>query len=139
MLNPVNRAASRAGVYAYKVEPYVLAADIYSEPPHVRRGGWTWYTGAAGWMYRAGLESILGMRKRGELLLVDPCIPPSWSAFRMRYRHGATSYEICVENPRGVAHGVAQIELDGVPLDPPEQGIALLDDAQTHRVKVVLG
>ena len=139
MLNPVNRAASRAGVYAYKVEPYVVAADIYSEPPHVRRGGWTWYTGAAGWMYRAGLESILGMRKRGELLLLDPCIPPSWSAFRMRYRHGATSYEISVENPRGVAHGVARIELDGVPLDPPEQGVALLDDAQTHRVKVVLG
>jgi cyclic beta-1,2-glucan synthetase len=139
MLNPVNRAASRAGVYAYKVEPYVVAADIYSEPPHVRRGGWTWYTGAAGWMYRAGLESILGLRKRGELLHLDPCVPPSWPAFRIRYRHGATTYEILVENPRGLARGVAQIELDGVRIDPSERGIVLRDDAQVHRVKVVLG
>ena len=139
MLNPANRAASRAGVYAYKVEPYVVAADIYSEPPHVRRGGWTWYTGAAGWMYRAGLESILGMRKRGDLLYIDPCIPPGWPAFRIRYRHGAASYEICVENPRGVARGVAQIHLDGVQIDPLQQGIPLLDDARDHRIEVVLG
>jgi cyclic beta-1,2-glucan synthetase len=139
MLNPVNRAASRAGVYAYKVEPYVVAADIYSEPPHIRRGGWTWYTGAAGWMYRAGLESILGLRKRGDLLHLDPCIPPGWQAFRIRYRHGVTTYEIRVENPRGVARGVAWIDLDGVQIDPPQQGIALIDDARAHCVKVVLG
>jgi cyclic beta-1,2-glucan synthetase len=139
MLNPVNRAASRAGVYAYKVEPYVVAADIYSEPPHVRRGGWTWYTGSAGWMYRAALENILGLRKRGETLHVDPCIPPAWPGFRIRYRHGATTYEIHVENPRGVARGVAQMELDGIPVNSPAKGFALTDDAQAHRVKVVLG
>jgi cyclic beta-1,2-glucan glucanotransferase len=139
MLNPVNRAASRAGVYAYKVEPYVVAADIYSEPLHARRGGWTWYTGAAGWMYRTALESMLGLRKRGEVLHIDPCIPPGWPAFRICYRHGATTYEILVENPRGVARGVAQIELDGVRMDCPPQGFALTDDAQTHRVKVALG
>jgi cyclic beta-1,2-glucan synthetase len=139
MLNPVNRAASRAGVYAYKVEPYVVAADIYSEPPHVRRGGWTWYTGAAGWMYRAGLEWILGLTKRGDALVVDPCIPRRWPGFRLRYRHGGTDYEISVENPRGVSRGVAHIELDGVRLDSREQGIPLRDDAQAHRVKVVLG
>jgi cyclic beta-1,2-glucan synthetase len=139
MLNPVNRAASRAGVYAYKVEPYVVAADIYSEPPHVRRGGWTWYTGSAGWMYRAALESILGLRKRGEMLHIDPCIPPSWPTFRISYRHGAATYEIRVDNPRGVARGVAQIELDGTRIDSPPQGIVLTDDAQTHRVEVVLG
>jgi len=139
MLNPVNRAASRAGVHAYKVEPYVLAADIYSEPPHVRRGGWTWYTGAAGWLYRAGLESILGLTQCGDVLHVAPCIPPRWSGFRVRYRHGATTYEISVENPHGVTRGVAGIDLDGVRLDSPEQGIALRDDGQPHRVKVVLG
>ena len=139
MLNPVNRAASRAGVYAYKVEPYVVAADIYSHPPHVRRGGWTWYTGAAGWMYRAALEGILGLRKRGEVLHVDPCIPPGWPAFVIRYRHGATTYEIRVENPRGVGGGVARIDLDGTRIDPPQQGIALCDDARAHRVTVVLG
>jgi cyclic beta-1,2-glucan synthetase len=139
MLNPVNRAASRAGVHAYKVEPYVLAADIYSEPPHVRRGGWTWYTGAAGWLYRAGLESILGLTKRGDVLHVAPCVPPRWSGFRVRYRHGATTYEISVENPHGVTRGVAGIDLDGVRLDSPGQGVALRDDGQPHRVKVVLG
>jgi cyclic beta-1,2-glucan synthetase len=142
-LNPVNRAASRAGVHAYKVEPYVVAADIYAEPPHVRRGGWTWYTGAAGWLYRAALENMLGLTKRGDVLHVAPCIPPHWSGFRIRYRHGATPYEIRVANPRGVTHGiargVARIDLDGVQLENPEQGIALRDDGQAHHVRVVLG
>jgi cyclic beta-1,2-glucan synthetase len=90
-------------------------------------------------MYRAGLESILGLKKRGALLYVDPCIPPSWPGFRICYRHGETNYEIRVENPRNVARGVVQIELDGVRIDPPERGIALLDDARAHCVKVVLG
>jgi len=139
MLNPVNRAASRAGVHAYKVEPYVVAADIYAEPPHVRRGGWTWYTGAAGWLYRAGLESMLGVTKRGNVLHVAPCIPPRWSGYRVRYRHGITEYEISVENPRGVARGVTRIDLDGVRLGCPEQGIALRDDGKLHRANVVLG
>jgi cyclic beta-1,2-glucan synthetase len=139
MLNPVNRAANRVGVHAYKVEPYVVAGDIYAEPPHVRRGGWTWYTGAAGWMYRAGLESMLGLTQRGDVLHVAPCIPPGWSGYRILYRHGETDYEINVENPHGVARGVASIELDGEHLAFPEQGIALHDDAQVHHVKVVLG
>jgi cyclic beta-1,2-glucan synthetase len=139
MLNPVNRAATRAGVYAYKVEPYVVAADIYAEAPHVRRGGWTWYTGAAGWMYRAGIESILGLARHGERLHIAPCIPPRWPGFRVRYRYGATDYQIDVENPRGVAHGVARVELDGEPLALPDPGIALHDDGQPHRVRLILG
>jgi cyclic beta-1,2-glucan synthetase len=139
MLNPVNRAASRAGVHAYKVEPYVVAADIYAEPPHARRGGWTWYTGAAGWMYRAGVEHLLGVTRRGSTLCFDPCIPPRWPGFRVRYRHGSANYEISVENPRGVARGVTLVDVDGVPIEHPEQGVALRDDAQTHRIKVVLG
>jgi cyclic beta-1,2-glucan synthetase len=117
----------------------VLAADIYSEPPHVRRGGWTWYTGAAGWLYRAGLESILGLSRRGGMLHVAPCIPSHWTGFRIRYRFGSSEYEISVENPRAVAHGVASIDLDGVRLENPDHGIALRDDGQSHRVKVVLG
>jgi len=139
MLNPVNRAANRAGVHAYKVEPYVLAADIYAEPPHVRRGGWTWYTGAAGWLYRAGIESILGLTRRGEAIHIAPCIPPGWTGFRIGYRYGASRYDIEVENPQRVARGVAHIDLDGLRLDHPEQGIALRDDGQVHRVKVVMG
>ena len=139
MLNPVNRAGSRAGVHAYKVEPYVLAADIYAEPPHARRGGWTWYTGAAGWLYRAGLESILGLTRRGDVLHLAPCIPPHWPGFRIRYRFGTTDYEISVENPRRVARGVARIDVDGVGLESPEQGIVLSDDGQPRRVSVVMG
>jgi cyclic beta-1,2-glucan synthetase len=139
MLNPVNRASTRAGVHAYKVEPYVVAADIYAEPPHARRGGWTWYTGAAGWMYRAGLESLLGVTRHGDTLQVAPCIPPRWPGFRVRYRHGSAEYEISVENPQAVTRGVAFVEVDGERLAHPEQGFALRDDAQTHQVKVVLG
>jgi cyclic beta-1,2-glucan synthetase len=139
MLNPVNRAASRAGLHAYKVEPYAVAADIYAEPPHARRGGWTWYTGAAGWMYRAGLEYVLGLTKHGEVLHIDPCIPPRWPGFAIRYRHGSASYQIRVENPHGVARGIARMDLDGVRLECPAQGIALRGDAQAHSVTVVLG
>jgi cyclic beta-1,2-glucan synthetase len=90
-------------------------------------------------MYRAALESILGLRKRGEMLHIDPCIPPGWPTFRISYRHGAATYEIRVDNPRGVARGVAQMKLDGTRIDSLSQGILLTDDALTHRVEVVLG
>ncbi|QXP83245.1 GH36-type glycosyl hydrolase domain-containing protein [Methylococcus sp. Mc7] len=138
MLNPINRTATRTGVYAYKVEPYVLPADIYAEPPHVRRGGWTWYTGAAGWFYRAGLEWILGLQVRANRLVFDPCIPRAWHNYSIVYQHGNASYEVTIENPNGVARGVAAIELDGVrQLDG--NSIALQDDRQQHRVRVLLG
>jgi cyclic beta-1,2-glucan synthetase len=139
MLNPINRTSSRAGVHAYKVEPYVVAADIYSVPPHARRGGWTWYTGAAGWMYRAGTEWILGVRKLGNTLSIDPCIPREWSGFHLRYRHGNTLYQIQVENPRNVMRGVTEIELDGRRLEPSSTAVPLVDDGVTHAVRAVLG
>ncbi len=138
-LNPIQRAGSRAGVQAYMVEPYVMAADVYSEPPHSRRGGWTWYTGTAGWMYRAGIEWLLGLNKRGAALQIDPCLPAHWPGATLSYRHGGTLYVIEIENPDGVARGVAQIEVDGEPLLAPHQGIALIDDKGTHRIRVVLG
>ncbi|MGR8980317.1 MAG: GH36-type glycosyl hydrolase domain-containing protein [Gammaproteobacteria bacterium] len=138
MLNPINRTSTRTGVYAYKVEPYVLAADIYAEPPHVRRGGWTWYTGAAGWYYRAGMEWILGLQVRAGQLLFDPCIPKAWSSYSISYRHENTRYEISVENPNGVARGVVEIELDGV-RQLTGNSITLQDDGQLHRVRVLLG
>jgi len=104
----------------------------------VGRGGWTWYTGAAGWLYRAGLEWILGFRKRGSALCIDPCIPTEWKRFEIAYRHGDTLYRITVENPRGVCRGVSRISLDGVPL---REGalVPLADDAREHEVHVVLG
>jgi cyclic beta-1,2-glucan synthetase len=138
MLNPVNRTNSRAGVQRYKVEPYVVAGDIYSETPHVGRGGWTWYTGSAGWLYRAGMEWILGFRVRGIILSIDPCIPRTWPGYSMSFRYHSSIYEIKVENPSGVSRGVALAELDGKPLAGPAN-IPLVDDGAVHQVRIVLG
>ncbi|MBS1214145.1 MAG: putative phosphorylase, carbohydrate binding, partial [Proteobacteria bacterium] len=138
MLNPINRTATRTGVYAYKVEPYVLAADIYAESPHARRGGWTWYTGAAGWYYRAGMEWILGLQVRADKLVFDPCIPRIWRSYSISYQHKNSRYEITVENPDGVARGLAMIELDGE-IQLNSNSITLQDDGQLHRVRLVLG
>jgi cyclic beta-1,2-glucan synthetase len=139
ILNPINRASTRAGVYRYKVEPYVAAADIYAEPPHVGRGGWTWYTGSAGWMYRAGLEWLLGFRLRGAILHLDPCIPRAWRRFEITFRYHASRYEITVENSSGVTRGISHVEVDGVPLAPGVASLPLIDDGRTRRVRVLLG
>jgi len=138
MLNPINRTSNRTGVYAYKVEPYVIAADIYAVPPHVRRGGWTWYTGAAGWFYRAGLEWMLGLNIRAGNMHFNPCIPREWRSYTLRYRHEETCYDITVNNPNGVSKGVVSIELDGVP-QLGEDGIPLLQDEKKHQVLVLMG
>ncbi len=138
LLNPIHHASRRATAHRYKVEPYAVAADVYSAPAHVGRGGWTWYTGAAGWLYRAGLESILGFQKRGAALAIDPCIPREWEGFEIDYRYGETRYRIVVENPRGVCSGVSSIRLDeaGLPKDAP---VPLSDDGLEHTILVVLG
>jgi cyclic beta-1,2-glucan glucanotransferase len=120
------------------VEPYVVCADIYAVSPHIGRGGWTWYTGSAGWMYRAGLESILGFRVRGATLLIDPCIPKAWPRFEVVFQYHSARYEIAVENPRGVSRGVSQVTLDGEVLPEGASGIPLVEGA-THRVCVTLG
>ncbi len=138
LLNPIRHASRRASAHRYKVEPYAIAADVYAAPAHVGRGGWTWYTGAAGWLYRAGLESILGFRKRGAALAIDPCIPRDWKRFEIVYRHGATLYRILVENPASVCRGVASLSLDGSPLSAGAP-VPLSDDGLEHRVHVVLG
>jgi cyclic beta-1,2-glucan synthetase len=138
LLNPIHHASRRASAQRYKVEPYAVAADIYSAPAHVGRGGWTWYTGAAGWLCRAGLESILGFRKRGAALSIDPCIPRAWNRFEIAYRHGKTPCRITVENPDGVCRGVSRIVLDGTPL-PEAALVPLSQDGREHRVEVVLG
>ena len=106
MLNPINRTSSRATVQRYKVEPYVAAGDVYSESPHVGRGGWTWYSGSAGWLYRGAIEWILGFRLRGSVLSIDPCIPRNWPSYSMRFRYHSTTYNIRVENPSGVSRGI---------------------------------
>jgi cyclic beta-1,2-glucan synthetase len=139
ILNPINRALTHDDVRRYKVEPYVVAADVYSVPPHVGRGGWTWYTGSAAWMYRAGLEWMLGCRMQGATLLIDPCIPRSWPGFQVALKYRATRYEIEVENPRGVNRGLAGLLLDGESLAAEQGRVPLVDDGLTHRVRAVLG
>ncbi len=139
ILNPINHANTPDAVQRYKVEPYIICADLYSTPPHVGRGGWTWYTGSAGWMYRAGLEWILGFRLEGAALILDPCIPRAWPGFAIAFRYRSARYDIQVENPRGVSRGVVQVELDGVALPGNRARVPLADDGATHRVRVVLG
>ena len=138
LLSPIHHASGRANVYRYKVEPYVVAADVYSQRPHTGRGGWTWYTGAAGWLYRAGLERILGFRKHGSDLCIDPSIPREWQHFAITYCHGDALYRIIVENPTGVCRGVSRVSLDGTLLSG-EALVPLSDDGSEHRVQVVLG
>jgi len=139
LLNPINHASTRADVQRYKVEPYVVAADIYSVPPHLGRGGWTWYTGSAGWLYRAGIESILGLRLQGTSLLLDPCIPTSWPRFELTYKRRSARYDITVENPQRVSRGVLSATLDGNPLPSGAARVPLVDDGATHSVRVILG
>jgi cyclic beta-1,2-glucan synthetase len=138
MSNPINHASTAEGVLRYKVEPYVVAADVYTEAPHVGRGGWTWYTGSAGWMYRGGLESILGFRLRGARLVIDPCIPRAWRGFEIVFRYRSARYDLVVENPRGVSRGVSSVEVDSVSLTG-DLSIPLVDDRKAHRVRIVLG
>src|SRR5205085_3496372 len=137
MMNPINRTRTPADVARYKVEPYVVAADVYTHPAHIGRGGWTWYTGSAAWMHRVGLESILGLERRGARVSIEPCIPGSWDRFVLRWRLGSTRYEIAIENPHRRNRGVAGATLDGAAVD--HRAIPLVEDGGVHQVRVILG
>jgi cellobiose phosphorylase len=137
LLNPINHADTPEKVARYKVEPYVIAADIYSQFPNTGMGGWTWYTGSSGWMYRLGLEAILGVSRVGTALNINPCIPGNWPGYKVNYRFGSSQYRISVENPDNLNRGIRQILLDGKPL--PGNQIPLVEDGQTHEVQVVMG
>ncbi|MBA3075048.1 MAG: hypothetical protein FP831_15700, partial [Anaerolineae bacterium] len=137
LLNPIYQADTFNKASVYRVEPYVICADIYSQDPFIRRGGWTWYTGSSGWMYRLGMEGILGFRKVGNTLVMDPVIPPEWDGFEIKYKFGVTLYLIQINNPTHVARGVQRIELDGQPLEG--FSIPLTDDGLEHQVIVSMG
>ncbi|MGN6707309.1 MAG: GH36-type glycosyl hydrolase domain-containing protein [Rhodanobacter sp.] len=138
LLNPIHHSDSAEAVARYKVEPYVVCADVYSVAPYLGRGGWTWYTGSAAWLYRAGLEALLGFHLQGERLRVEPCIPKAWPGFRISYRHHGTLHEIDVQNPDHVCRGVLRVEMDGRTLDPAEP-VTLATDGATHRLHITLG
>jgi cyclic beta-1,2-glucan synthetase len=137
LLNPVYHSDKIQKADRYRVEPYVVAADIYSVAPHTGRGGWTWYTGSASWMYQVGLEAILGIKRLGDRLQIDPCIPANWPEFGIKYRFGEARYHIHVVNPGQVNRGVVDIDLDGQKL--AGNSVPLVDDNQVHQVKVRLG
>jgi cyclic beta-1,2-glucan synthetase len=137
MLNPIHHGDTRRKVERYRVEPYVMAGDVYSEAPHTGRGGWTWYTGSGGWMYRLGLEAILGVRRNGKTLEMKPCIPKEWDEYKVSYKQGPTQYEIHVRNPDHLHRGVVKVTLDGEIVQDGK--VPLSGDGQEHRVEVVMG
>jgi cyclic beta-1,2-glucan synthetase len=137
LLNPIYHSDTPEKANRYKVEPYGIAADIYSQPPQTGTGGWTWYTGSSGWMYRLGIEAILGITRLDNLLDINPCIPRHWPGFKVDYRYGTSHYRIGVENPQGVNRGIRQVLLDGNLI--PGSQIPLVEDGQLHDVRVVMG
>jgi len=139
LLNPINHASNRTGVYRYKVEPYVAAADVYAEYPHSGRGGWTWYTGSAGWMLRVNLEWILGFKVLEGRLHFNPCIPRDWHKYGIQFKKGNSTFNLEVINQNGKNSGIVQCEIDGKVLDAVPESIALNDDAKVHQMKFILG
>jgi len=135
MINPVNHARTPEGTAIYKVEPYVVAADVYAVSPHTGRGGWTWYTGSAGWMYRLIIESLLGLRLDVDKLRIAPCLPAEWKGFTLHYRYRDTFYHITVVQI-GDEHGETSVTVDGV--EQQDKAIQLVDDRQDHKVEVHL-
>jgi cyclic beta-1,2-glucan synthetase len=138
LLNPINHARTPEQVERYKVEPYVIAADVYSVAPHIGRGGWTWYTGSAGWMYRAGVEGILGLRREGAFLVVDPCIPRHWPGFEARLRLDGSDYTISLKSAGRRCRDLEQALLDGVPQTCEQGAVRVPLDGCAHRLELVL-
>ncbi len=133
MINPVNHANTPAGVATYKVEPYVIAADVYAVTPHTGRGGWTWYTGSAGWMYRLIVESLLGLSLEVDKLRITPCLPAEWQRFKMHYRYRETVYHISVTQTQNGSGGMV-VTADGI--EQKDKTVPLVDDRREHVVEV---
>jgi cyclic beta-1,2-glucan synthetase len=134
MLNPLTHALTPEDVAVYKVEPFVVAADVYTAQGHLGRGGWTWYTGSASWMYRVGLEAILGLQKHGDELEIRPRVPSGWPEYSIVYRYGRSTYEIVVSNPSAMQDGDVEVVVDGHPVDGGR--LRLVDDGKRHAVRV---
>jgi cyclic beta-1,2-glucan synthetase len=136
MLNPINHASNASKVNQYKVEPYAVAADIYSVEPYVGRGGWTWYTGAAGWMYQAGLEGILGIRREGKMLILQPCIPDEWPEFSAIVKIENSHFDIAVDNAVALNNNQLLAELNGVSLENIGQDVRIALEAGHHCLRI---
>ena len=136
MINPIEHSKTFEEANKYKVEPYVVAADVYSEDSMVGRGGWTWYTGSSSWMYKAGLENILGFNKLGDILKIEPCIPSEWEEYSIKYKYKQTIYNIEIKNPNHKNTGVEELIVDGKQIK--EKQIKLIDDNEIHKVELIM-
>jgi len=134
LINPIRHGDSPAAIATYKAEPYVVAADVYSVPPHVGRGGWTWYTGSAGWLYRLITESLLGLKLEVDRLRFKPCLPPEWKSYRLRYRYRETNYHISLLRTGEQWGTNATFIIDGIPQS--ESSLPLKDDRHEHQVEI---
>jgi cyclic beta-1,2-glucan synthetase len=137
LINPINLSASQADSRRYRLEPYVVAADVYSVGQNQGRGGWSWYTGAAGWIYRAALEHVLGVTKVGNTLVISPSIPSSWPGFEVTYMHEGTTYRIVVTNPSGVSRGLAAAAVNGDARDIAEGSKVIIPLTRSDSVQVI--
>jgi cellobiose phosphorylase len=133
MINPINHGNSPEAVALYRAEPYVVAADVYAVAPHTGRGGWTWYTGSAGWMYRLIVESLLGVRREAQKLTFAPRLPATWPSCEIQYRYGETLYRISIRQAMAADPGMSVV-VDGVA--QMERSVLLVDDRQDHVVDV---
>jgi cellobiose phosphorylase len=148
MLNPVNHGSQPDDIERYRVEPYVMSADIYAASPHTGRGGWTWYTGAAGWMYRLTVETLLGVQLEVDHLRIAPCIPAHWDSYKIHYRYRETVYHITVRCGGEKSEHVNRVSVDGAVVEVTDTGgtgrpqgklIPLVDDRREHYVEVDMG
>jgi cyclic beta-1,2-glucan synthetase len=137
MINPINHMRTPEDTERYRAEPYAVAADVYAHPMHIGRGGWTWYTGSAGWMYQAAVQSLLGLQRHGATMSLNPCIPAVWPGYALEWKMGRTRYHFTVVNPDHRSRGIATASLDGVAVNARE--IPLKDDGGEHEVRIVLG
>jgi cyclic beta-1,2-glucan synthetase len=139
MLNPINHALTQSDAERYKVEPYVIAADVYSTPPHAGRGGWTWYTGSAGWMYRAGIEGIIGLTRKGDTLCLDPCLPRSWPELSLRIALGEARYDVTILNPAETGRGIRSAQLNGAEVNLSQGLLTFPLQDGMHQLSITLG
>jgi cyclic beta-1,2-glucan glucanotransferase len=137
LIDPIRHGDSEAAIARYKVEPYVVAADVYTNSQHAGRGGWTWYTGSAGWMYRLITESLLGLRLEVDRLRIEPVLPAGWESFDLHYRYRETFYHIRVHSQVGGDSTLTRVTCDGV--DQPDRRIPLVDDRREHTAEVHVG
>jgi cyclic beta-1,2-glucan synthetase len=137
MLNPIQHSVDINTANRYAVEPYVVAADIYSLSPFTGHGGWTWYTGSSGWLYRLGVEAILGFQLMGDHFMISPCIPETWDGFEITFRRNNSQYDIQVENPNHVESGVTSVLMDGEVLG--DKSISLQEESGKHEIHIIMG